>query len=54
MQKTINMSETDPTTPDQDEGKPPVFKSWNQVYAFVLIMHAIIITLFYLFTQAYS
>lgn len=45
------------TKPDQtelDDERPPIFQSWNQMYAFVLILHAIIITLFYLFTQAYS
>jgi len=38
----------------KEEDAPPVFKNWNQLYAFVLILHAIIITLFYLFTKAYS
>ena len=33
---------------------PPVFRTWNQVYAFVLILHALIIIAFYLFTRAYS
>lgn len=37
----------------QDE-KPPIFKSWNQMYAFVLIMHAIIVILFYIFSQVYA
>jgi hypothetical protein len=36
------------------EGEPPVFKTWKQLYAFVLILHAIIILLFYLFTQRYA
>jgi hypothetical protein len=40
--------------PDLEEALPPFFKSWNQMYAFVLIMHVVIIILFYLFTQAYS
>ncbi len=34
--------------------RPPIFRTWNQMYAFVLILHAVIITLFYLFTRAYS
>ena len=37
----------------QDEA-PPIFKTWNQMYAFVLVLHAILITSFYFFTQAYS
>jgi len=36
------------------EDPPPIFKSWNQMYAFVLILHVIIISLFYLMTEAYS
>ncbi len=37
-----------------DDEKPPVFQTWNQVYAFVLIAHLVIITLFYLFKITYS
>ena len=37
-----------------DENKPPVFQTWNQVYAFVLIAHIVIITLFYIFKITYS
>ncbi len=44
----------DQPTPAEDEDKPPILKSWNQLYLLVLIMHALIITIFYLFTQAYS
>lgn len=42
--------------PDQfpPEPPPPVFRSWNQMYAFVLVLHALIIFLFYLFTKYYS
>ena len=38
----------------QDESPPALFKSWGQMYAVVLILHAIIITLFYIFTKTYS
>ncbi len=38
----------------EEDERPPVFRTWNQVYAFVLILHAVIIALFYLFTRAYS
>lgn len=40
--------------PDLEDALPPLFKSWNQMYAFVLIMHVVIIALFYLFTRAYA
>lgn len=38
---------------DSDD-RPPILSSWNQIYAVVLILHAIIILLFYLFTHAYA
>lgn len=31
-----------------------MFKSWRQVYTLVLLLHVLIIFLFYWFTQAYS
>lgn len=34
--------------------QPPILSSWNQIYAIVLILHAIILVLFYLFTHAYA
>lgn len=40
--------------PLPDDGPPPVFKTWKQMYLFVLLLHAIIIALFYWFTKAYS
>ena len=33
---------------------PPLFNTWNQLYVFVLVLHALIIFLFYQLTQAYS
>ena len=33
---------------------PPIFKTWKQMYIFVLVLHAVIITLFYLLTKTYS
>lgn len=38
----------------EDDSKPPIFKSWNQLYWFVLILHAVLIFIFYLFTEYYS
>mgnify|MGYP006265943881 CR=1 FL=1 len=48
------MSKPDSIKPEEEDGRPPIFRTWNQMYAFVLILHAVIILLFYLFTQAYS
>ena len=33
---------------------PPVLGSWRNLYALVLILHVILIVLFYLFSQAYA
>jgi len=38
----------------KNEQPPPIFRSWQQFYAFVLIMHVLVITLFYLFTKLYE
>jgi len=43
------------TQPDNFvEGKPPIFRTWNQLYIFVLAMHAVIVVLFYLFKITFS
>lgn len=42
------------TENQRQDDKPPIFRTWNQMYAFVLLLHAVIIFLFYLFTQYYS
>lgn len=34
--------------------KPPVFRTWPQLYAFVLIDLAAVIFLFWLFTEHYA
>lgn len=39
---------------EMNEEKPPFFKKWEHLYAFVLVMHVLIIVLFYWFTKAYS
>ncbi len=36
------------------DDRPPILYSWNNLYLLVLVAHAIIILLFYLFTRAYS
>jgi hypothetical protein len=40
--------------PEMKEGQPPIFAKWSHLYLFVLVCHAIIITLFYLLTKYYS
>ncbi len=41
----------DKSTFDQ---KPPLFKSWIQVYVFVMAVFGVLVTLFYLFTKIFS
>lgn len=43
-----------PMSPHADQDKPPILGTWNRLYAFVLLLHALIIILFYIFTRAYS
>jgi len=38
----------------QKESPPPIFKTWNQMYIFVLILHFLLITTFYILTKKYS
>lgn len=40
--------------PTDSREKPPVLKSWNQLYLLVLVLHVLVILLFYWFTRAYS
>ena len=37
-----------------EDSRPPIFSTWGQLYAFVLILHALLIFLFWLFTQYYK
>lgn len=46
------MSNQEQSTTKEDQ--PPIFKTWTQLYTFVLIVHAIIIALFYFFTKIYQ
>lgn len=36
------------------EDKPPLFKTWNQLYLFVLVFQTVLIILFTLFTKKYN
>ena len=49
------MMET-PDNPDRmvEEGSPPVFATWNRLYAVVIGFLALLIFLFYIFTKAYQ
>ncbi|MFK8007221.1 MAG: hypothetical protein AB8H03_12665 [Saprospiraceae bacterium] len=38
----------------QEEPPPPIFKTWNQMYAFVLILHFVLLSVFYYLTKIYS
>jgi hypothetical protein len=42
-----------PQQRDSDE-LPPLLGSWQRLYGFVILLHTLIIALFYWFTQAYS
>jgi len=46
------MSESD-HSPEQ-EGKPPIFKSWSTLYWLVIGNLAFLIILFYIFSKTYS
>lgn len=49
------MQDKHASSPPADEvDKPPLLQSWTQLYVVVLVFHAFIIFLFYLFTHAYS
>ena len=36
------------------EEKPPLFKTWKQVYVFVLLFQAVLVALFTIFTKIYA
>ena len=36
------------------EDRPPIFKSWNRLYAFVLSTLVALVILFYIFTKAFE
>lgn len=40
--------------PDADDERPPVLDSWKQIYYIVLLFHAILVGLFYWFSQTFS
>lgn len=52
--KKMEATEKNVVEQDHQDNHPPIFRSWNQMYLFVLVLHAIIIALFYIFTETYS
>lgn len=45
----------EPENKENDEvGKPPVFSTWNRLYALVLLNLVILVALFYWFTKAFE
>lgn len=43
-----------PTPEINKEDKPPIFKTWKDMYLSVMAIHAVIILLFYLMMRFYS
>lgn len=45
---------SDPIVTDPKDESPPIFGSWKNIYAVVLVLHFVLIILFYLFSNAYA
>jgi hypothetical protein len=39
---------------EQDDEKAPILGSWNRLYVLVMVLHFIVIALFYWLTMAYA
>jgi hypothetical protein len=48
------MEENSNTENNLYDDPPPIFKNWNQMYIIVLLIHALTIFAFYVFTKIYS
>lgn len=46
------MSDTQDADPNDET--PPVLGSWKNIYTVVLVLHVVLIILFYLFSNAYA
>lgn len=46
------MSQENQPTPTPEE--PPILGSWRNMYIFVLVLHVLLIVMFYLFSNAYA
>ncbi|MEM0991620.1 MAG: hypothetical protein AAF847_13620 [Bacteroidota bacterium] len=45
---------TDKLKASEPEDKPPILNTWSQLYWIILILHALILSAFYLFTEFYK
>lgn len=45
---------SDPEVPHPDDETPPILGSWKNIYTVVLVLHVVLIILFYLFSNAYA
>jgi uncharacterized membrane protein len=45
---------SDPIVTDPNDETPPIFGSWKNIYTVVIVLHLVLITLFYLFSNAYA
>ena len=48
------MTQEKKTPEDLVEDRPPIMGSWKRLYWLVILLHTVIIFLFYLFTTYYS
>jgi hypothetical protein len=39
---------------EEEDNRPPVFRSWNQWYALVIVVLLVIIVSLYIFTKQYA
>jgi hypothetical protein len=42
------------STTDIPDDPPPILGSWNRMYAFVLVVHVLLLIGFYLISRAYT
>lgn len=43
-----------PNQANPNDETPPILGSWRNIYAFVLVLHFLLIVLFYLFSAAHA
>lgn len=54
MEEQNKISTPVPPSAEEDLGKPPLFKTWRGMYLAVLILHALVIAVLYIFTLNYQ
>jgi len=45
------LQQTEPIPPEEE---PPILGSWRSMYTVVIVLHVLLIILFYLFSKAYA